>query len=161
MKGSFTFGTLLPTALALGAFMACAHANSGSVQRPAPRVDAALTAEDIERAPSVPIEQLLAARVAGITLTQARDGRLMIQIRGQTTLLGDQEPLFVVNGIPLGRAESFAAINRHDIATIEVVKDAAGTALYGLRGANGVIAFGPRARGANARRGGTSAPCGP
>ena len=138
MKGSFTFGTLLPTALALGAFMACAHANSGSV-RLAPRVDAALTAEDIERAPSVPIEQLLAARVAGITLMQARDGHLMIQIRGQSTLLGDPEPLFVVNGIPLGSALNFSAINRHDIATIEVVKDAAGTALYGLRGSNGVI----------------------
>jgi len=138
MKIPFSFGTLLPTALALGAFMGCAHANSGSVQRLAPR-DAALTADDIERSPSVPIEQLLALRVAGLTVTPARDGHLMIQIRGQTTLTGDQEPLFVVNGIPLSRAMNFSAINRHDIATIEVVKDAAGTALYGLRGANGVI----------------------
>jgi TonB-dependent SusC/RagA subfamily outer membrane receptor len=119
--------------------MGCAHANNGSVNRPAPRVRAALTAEDIEHAPGVPIEQLLATRVAGITLTQARDGHLVMRIRGQTTLLGDQDPLFVVNGIPLGRAINFSAINRFDIASIDVVKDAAGMALYGIRGANGVI----------------------
>jgi len=119
--------------------MGCAHANNGSVNRPAPRVRAALTAEDIEHAPGVPIEQLLATRVAGITLTQARDGHLVMRIRGQTPLLGDQDPLFVVNGIPLGRAVNFSAINRFDIASIDVVKDAAGMALYGIRGANGVI----------------------
>src|SRR6185436_11593588 len=119
--------------------MGCAHANNSSVNRPAPRVRAALTAEDIEHAPGVPIEQLLATRVAGITLTQARDGHLVMRIRGQTTLLGDQDPLFVVNGIPLGRAINFSAINRFDIASIDVVKDAAGMALYGIRGANGVI----------------------
>jgi TonB-dependent SusC/RagA subfamily outer membrane receptor len=119
--------------------MGCAHANNGSANRPAPRVRAALTAEDIEHAPGVPIEQLLATRVAGITLTQARDGHLVMRIRGQTTLLGDQDPLFVVNGIPLGRAINFSAINRFDIASIDVVKDAAGMALYGIRGANGVI----------------------
>ena len=139
MKSSFHLGTLVPTALALSVFMGCAHANNGSVNRPAPRVRAALTAEDIEHAPGVPIEQLLATRVAGITLTQARDGHLVMRIRGQTTLLGDQDPLFVVNGIPLGRAINFSAINRFDIASIDVVKDAAGMALYGIRGANGVI----------------------
>ena len=139
MKSSFHLGTLVPTALALSVFMGCAHANNSSVNRPAPRVRAALTAEDIEHAPGVPIEQLLATRVAGITLTQARDGHLVMRIRGQTTLLGDQDPLFVVNGIPLGRAINFSAINRFDIASIDVVKDAAGMALYGIRGANGVI----------------------
>jgi TonB-dependent SusC/RagA subfamily outer membrane receptor len=139
MKSSFSFGTLLPTALALVVFMGCAHANSSSANRPVPRVRATLTAEDIEHAPGVPIEQLLATRVPGIMLRQAPDGHLIILIRGQATLLGDPEPLFVVNGIPLGRAINFAAINRHDIATIEVVKDAAGMALYGIRGSNGVI----------------------
>src|SRR4051812_50124693 len=101
MKIPFSFGTLLPTALALGAFMGCAHANSGSVQRLAPR-DAALTADDIERSPSVPIEQLLALRVAGLSVPPAPGGPLLIQISGQTTMTRDQEALFVVNGIPLG-----------------------------------------------------------
>jgi TonB-dependent SusC/RagA subfamily outer membrane receptor len=119
--------------------MGCAHANSSLVNRPAPQVRAALTAEDIEHAPGVPIEQLLASRVPGITLAQARDGHVVVRIRGVSTLLGDQDPLFVVNGIPLGRAINFSAINRFDIASIDIVKDAAGLALYGIRGSNGVI----------------------
>ena len=148
MKSSFAFSTFLPTALALVAFMGCAHANSSSrTVAVIPRTHAALTAEDIERAPGTSIEQLLAARVAGITLVQSRDGHTAMRIRGQTTLIGDADPLFVVNGVPLGRAINFEAINRHDISTIDVIKDAAGTAMYGVRGANGVIVVrtkGPR-----------------
>lgn len=139
MKSSLHLGSLLTTALALCVFMGCAHANSSLVNRPAPQVRAALTAEDIEHAPGVPIEQLLASRVPGITLAQARDGHVVVRIRGVSTLLGDQDPLFVVNGIPLGRAINFSAINRFDIASIDIVKDAAGLALYGIRGSNGVI----------------------
>ncbi|HJS44253.1 MAG TPA: TonB-dependent receptor plug domain-containing protein [Gemmatimonadales bacterium] len=144
MKSKNSLGTLLPAALALGVFMGCvgcAHANNQSTVRPTPRGGrgASLTADDIAGAPGVSIEQLLASRVAGVTLAQARDGHLVIRIRGQNSLLGDQDPLFVVNGIPLGRAANFAAINRYDIATIDVVKDAAGMAMYGIRGANGVI----------------------
>jgi TonB-dependent SusC/RagA subfamily outer membrane receptor len=44
-----------------------------------------------------------------------------------------------VNGVPLGDPTNFSAINRSDIATIEVLRDPATTAMYGLRGANGVI----------------------
>lgn len=137
MKRTRIFGTLLPAAFAL-VFMGCAHANNQSTVRPTPR-RATLTADDIARAPGVSIEQLLASRVAGVSLAQARDGHLVIRIRGQNSLLGDQDPLFVVNGIPLGRAANFSAISRYDIATIDVVKDAAGMAMYGIRGANGVI----------------------
>lgn len=137
MKRKKTFGTLLPAALAL-VFTGCAHANTQSTVRPTPR-RATLTADDIARAPGVSIEQLLASRVAGVSLAQARDGHLAIRIRGQNSLLGDQDPLFVVNGVPLGRAANFSAISRYDIATIDVVKDAAGMAMYGIRGANGVI----------------------
>lgn len=140
MKSSFFLGTVLTTTLALGVVMGCAHANNRSAVRPTLRAArAVLTAEDIERAPGTPIEQLLASRVAGISLTEGRDGHIVMRIRGQNTLLGDQDPLFVVNGIPLGRAVNFSAINRNDIATIDVVKDAAGMAMYGIRGANGII----------------------
>src|SRR5262245_25507864 len=135
MKRSLSFGTLL-----LGSLLGCARPTVNSAVGPR----AALTAEDIERAPSVPLEQLLAAHVPGITLTYARDGRLVITIRGQSTLLGEQEPLVVVNGIPLAAGANLSVIDRHDIASIDVVKDAAGTALYGLRGANGVIVIRPK-----------------
>ncbi|OLC40702.1 MAG: hypothetical protein AUH75_07425 [Gemmatimonadetes bacterium 13_1_40CM_4_65_7] len=80
-------------------------------------------------------------RVPGLSLTRAPDGHLVIHIRGTSTLLGDEEPLFVVNGLaletPIGG--NLWSINPHDIESITVLRDAASTAMYGVRGANGVI----------------------
>ncbi len=100
-----------------------------------------LTAEDIQRSPGQSLEQLLLARVPGLTMTRAPDGHAVLHLRGTTTLLGDEEPLFVVNGIPLGPSASgnLSAIDPHDIETVQVLRDAASTAAYGIRGANGVI----------------------
>ena len=100
-----------------------------------------LTADDIARAPAQSLEQLLVAHVPGLSLTRAPDGHTVVHIRGTTTLMGEEEPLFVVNGIPLGPNPwgNLNAINVHDIATVEVLRDAAATAEYGSRGANGVI----------------------
>jgi TonB-dependent SusC/RagA subfamily outer membrane receptor len=65
----------------------------------------------------------------------------VLHLRGTTTLLGEQEPLFVVNDIPLGPGAggNLAAIDPHDIETVQVLRDAAATAAYGVRGSNGVI----------------------
>jgi len=84
---------------------------------------------------------MLIARVPGATMTRAPDGRMVLQLRGDNTIMGDAEALFVVNGIPLGPAVSgnLAAIDVHDIETVQVLRDAAATAAYGVRGANGVI----------------------
>ena len=100
-----------------------------------------LTAEDIQRSPGQSLEQLLLARVPGLTMTRAPDGHAVLHLRGTTTLLGDEEPLFVVNGIPLGpnAAGNLSAVDPHDIETVQVLRDAASTAAYGIRGANGVI----------------------
>ena len=100
-----------------------------------------LTADDIRRSPGQSLEQLLLARVPGLTLTRAPDGHPVLHLRGTTTILGDDEPLFVVNGIPLGPNASgnLAAIALQDIETVQVFRDGATTAAYGIRGANGVI----------------------
>jgi TonB-dependent SusC/RagA subfamily outer membrane receptor len=137
MKKSFIFSTLLPTATALGLSVGCAHGRNAVVQ--APRRGAALTAEDIERSPGVPLEQLIVARVPGLVLAQGRDGHTVIQIRGLTSLSDDGQPLVVVNGIPLGDAANISAINRYDIASVEVLKDPSFTSAWGIRGSNGVI----------------------
>ena len=107
--------------------------NSGSVTT--------ITAEDIDRAPGLSLEELLLTRVPGLSLSRARDGHLVIHIRGTSTLVGDEEPLFVVNGLPLETpvGGNFWSINPHDIEYIKVLRDAASTAMYGIRGANGVI----------------------
>lgn len=100
-----------------------------------------LTAEDIARSPGQSLEQLLLAHVPGLYVGRAPDGHSVLYLRGTTTLMGEQEPLFVVNGIPLGANPygNLNAINTHDIETVEVLRDAASTAEYGVRGSNGVI----------------------
>src|SRR2546430_13385005 len=68
-------------------------------------------------------------------------GRMVLHLRGETTFMGEEEPLVVVDGIPLGPNASgnLSAINPHDIESIQVLRDAATTSAYGVRGANGVI----------------------
>ena len=99
-----------------------------------------LTADDIKDAPAQPLEQLLLARVAGLTLDRAPDGHTFLRLRGTNTIMGNEEPLFVVDGIPLAaNPANLTAINIHDIDTVKVLRDAASTSMYGVRGTNGVI----------------------
>lgn len=87
------------------------------------------------------LEQLLLARVPGLMLARAADGHTILKLRGETTIMGDQEPLVVVNGIPLGpnTRDNLSTVNLHDIETVQVLRDATTTSAYGVRGANGVI----------------------
>ncbi|HET9384527.1 MAG TPA: TonB-dependent receptor plug domain-containing protein [Gemmatimonadales bacterium] len=125
----------------LGCFLllACSPRPSGDPPPDTSRV--VLTAEDIARAPGQSLEQLLLAHVPGLYITRAPNGHTVVHMRGTTTLMGEDEPLFVVNGIPLGPNPwgNLTAINIHDIETVEVLRDAAATAEYGSRGSNGVI----------------------
>jgi TonB-dependent SusC/RagA subfamily outer membrane receptor len=131
---------IIPRAALLGFLsIACSHRSPGSAHPDTSRV--VLTAEDIARFPAQSLEQLLLAHVPGLYTTRAPDGHTVLHMRGTTTLMGEEEPLFVVNGIPLGPNPwgNLNAINVHDIETVEVLRDAAATAEYGSRGANGVI----------------------
>ncbi|SHN43828.1 TonB-dependent receptor plug domain-containing protein [Chitinophaga sp. CF418] len=86
-----------------------------------------------------PLQQLQ-GRVAGMMITQstgAAGNVAQIKIRGANSVSGLDQPLFVVNGIPFRNLED--AINTIDIETIDVLKGADATAIYGSRGANGVI----------------------
>ena len=100
-----------------------------------------MTAEDIERAPGEPIEMLLMRRFPSVMVSRTTDGRIGIRIRGATSLHGSSEPLYVIDGVPVrpGPGGSLFGINPYDIASIKVLKDAASTTMYGVRGANGVI----------------------
>lgn len=100
------------------------------------------------------VEQALKGRVAGVKVVtdNAPGGGVSIQIRGTNSMLGGTEPLYVIDGFPLepsvdasGGANtaptqsSLNFINPDDIENIEVLKDASATAIYGARGANGVV----------------------
>lgn len=133
---------LTRTILPLFLLAACSYRTSRQSSQPDPNrpPGTVLTAEDIQRSPGQSLEQLLLARVPGLTLTRAPDGHAVLHLRGETTLMGEEEPLIVVNGIPLGpNAGNLSAVDPHDIETVQVLRDAAATAAYGIRGANGVI----------------------
>lgn len=85
--------------------------------------------------------QLLQGRVSGVDVTNAGnkpgDG-VSIQIRGKRSFSAGNDPLFVIDGIPV-TGDALNSINPSDIVSMDVLKDASSTAIYGSRGANGVI----------------------
>ena len=96
----------------------------------------------------------LQGRVAGVNVTQTSaepNGNVSIRIRGSNSISANNEPLYVVDGYPLpvgGEADgdgygqpsnALSGINPNDIQSIEILKDASATAIYGSRGANGVV----------------------
>lgn len=128
---------------ALLAVLASGCASSGT-RRPAQQPKAgSVTAEDIQRtAPDDnQIERALAGRVAGVNVTRTPDGGIAVRIRGGTSMYGNNEPLYIVDGMPIepGPNGALTGINPNDIESIKVLKDPAETAMYGSRGANGVI----------------------
>ncbi|MDH3244843.1 MAG: SusC/RagA family TonB-linked outer membrane protein, partial [Saprospiraceae bacterium] len=94
--------------------------------------------EDLQRIPTASFEQALQGKVAGVQVTPAsgEPGRgAQIRIRGVGTL-NNASPLYVVDGMLL---DDISFINLQDVESVEVLKDASATAIYGSRGANGVI----------------------
>lgn len=130
---------LLPVGVLVGLSAGCAHRQQTSPPTAAP--SSTVTAEDIERQPGQPIEQVLMGRFPGVTVTRTADGGVSVRIRGTTSIRGSNEPLYVIDGVEIqpGPGGSLVGINPNDIASIEVIKDPAGEAMYGVRGANGVI----------------------
>ncbi|HRS42112.1 MAG TPA: TonB-dependent receptor plug domain-containing protein, partial [Dysgonamonadaceae bacterium] len=86
------------------------------------------------------MEQILQGRVSGVSVTNtsgAPDGSIHIRVRGANSINGGNEPLYVVDGI--ASTDLFNSLDVNDIQSIEVLKDASSTAIYGSRGANGVV----------------------
>ena len=107
---------------------------TGSVSR--------VSTEDLERVQSHSLDQMLQGRVPGLQVItpsgEPGEGSTM-RIRGASSLHGSNSPLYVVDGFPLTDAGNLNQINPSDIESIEVLKDASAAAIYGSRGANGVI----------------------
>ena len=98
-----------------------------------------LTSKDLDRAPGQPIEQNL-NRFPGVVVNRTADGGISVRIRGAASSRGS-EPLYIIDGVPIqpSPSGSLSGINPSDIASIQVLKDAASTTMYGSRGANGVV----------------------
>ena len=117
-----------------------------------------VTAKDFNRGQISSPDQLLQGRTAGVLVTPATGepgAAATINIRGTGSISGAQEPLYVVDGVPLGQGGTLGSasgveggttaknplifLNPNDIESITVLKDASAAAIYGSRGANGVI----------------------
>jgi TonB-linked SusC/RagA family outer membrane protein len=91
--------------------------------------------------PAFNVAQALGGKVAGVKVIERSGtpgGSAMIRIRGTNSINSNNEPLFVVDGI-VGVANAMNILNPNDIQSMDVLKDASATAIYGARGANGVI----------------------
>lgn len=98
--------------------------------------------EDLQKAPVLSFDQALAGRVAGVRVS-SNDGQpgaegISIVIRGANSLSQSNSPLYVIDGFPMEDPENMS-LNPEDIKTINILKDASATAIYGARGANGVV----------------------
>src|SRR5690606_21602338 len=114
-----------------------------------------VSAEELQAVPVTSFEQALQGRASGVQVTQTTGvpgGETNIRIRGTSSVNASSEPLYVIDGmlvnsngneVALGsrgpRIGPLATINPNDIESIEILKDASATAIYGSRGANGVI----------------------
>lgn len=108
---------------------------------------ATVSTKDFNKGANATAESLLNGRVAGVTINQsgAPGSGAEIRIRGGSSLLASNDPLIVIDGLPVanttgeGATSVLSSINPNDIESFTVLKDASATAIYGSRAANGVI----------------------
>ncbi len=119
-----------------------------------------LSPDDMNPGANASVDQMMLGRAAGVQINQASSepgGGLAIRIRGSNSLNASNEPLYVIDGFPIDNSPNLGsggtaqvannqsprnplnALNPGDIKSIEILKDASATAIYGSRGANGVI----------------------
>ncbi|EOZ92821.1 TonB-dependent receptor [Indibacter alkaliphilus LW1] len=101
---------------------------------------ASIGGDNLREVPSGNITQALQGRLPGVDISQTSSqpgATMQIRIRGNRSLTASNDPLVVLNGIPF--AGAISDISPEDIESIDILKDASATAIYGSRGANGVI----------------------
>lgn len=112
---------------------------------------AGVTAKDIQETPVTTVEQAIQGKIAGVAV-QSNNGKLgqgmQIRVRGTSSLSASNQPLYVVDGMPItsdsqsgttAGTNPIADINFDDIESIDVLKDASASAIYGARASNGVV----------------------
>ncbi|MEA2764385.1 MAG: hypothetical protein QOK07_789 [Gemmatimonadaceae bacterium] len=118
-----------------------------------------VTSDDIQRTPVVSVEQALQGRVAGVQVTGGSGqpgSSAAVRIRGGNSIAAGNDPLYVIDGVPVAASANgtntytletqgvsglnpLAALNPSDIESVEILKDASATSIYGARASNGVV----------------------
>lgn len=101
---------------------------------------ASVQRDDLLKTPTSDVAQALAGRVAGVHITQnegAPGAAINIRVRGGISITQSNEPLYIIDGFP--SEDGMSTLNPQEIESIDILKDASATAIYGARGANGVV----------------------
>lgn len=96
--------------------------------------------EELMQTPTSDVSQALAGRVAGVSVMQSEGepgASISIRVRGGISITQSNEPLYVIDGFP--SEDGMNSLDPAEIETIDILKDASSTAIYGARGANGVV----------------------
>ena len=131
--------------LGLGVLLVVTAACAGRASKPdeAPKTEHTQTvsSETLQQSPTGSVEKALEGRFPGVMVYRMSDGNWTIRLRGTSSLHGENAPLYVIDGMPVeaGPNGALPGINPYDIESIKVLKDAAATSMYGVRGGNGVI----------------------
>lgn len=153
MRGNIRTSVAVAVTVTAAVWMGCAHGSTSSTIEPERECEEGATsenwgassvyvvcAEDFEGVPAFQLEQWLEGRVPGLWVVHGPRGPSLL-IRGRSSFLGNTEPLYVLDGVPLqlepGRGLYW--LSPRDIQRVEILKDASATAIYGVRGANGVV----------------------
>lgn len=112
---------------------------------------ASINMDQLEKVPQVSVDQLIQGRAAGVNVTNNSGrpgGAVSVRIRGVGSINASSEPLYIIDGVPVSgdsrgstanSSGNLAGLNPSDIASVDVLKDASATAIYGSRGSNGVV----------------------
>ena len=117
---------------------------NGKIRNPVTNAVAKVKGEDLAERPVSNIATALQGELAGVDIQNtsgAPGSSVQVKVRGATSINedGNSNPLYVVDGVPMDEDFDLMQINPHDIESIEVLKDASSSAIYGSRGANGVV----------------------
>ena len=112
---------------------------------------ARVTAKDMENVPVANFQNAMVGKLAGVQITQINgkvEGGVKMRVRGVSSISSSQEPLYVIDGMPLindnesgssAPINPLISLNPNDIESVEILKDASSAAIYGARGTNGVV----------------------
>ena len=138
----------LSARVACGAFVlvatvaACGHPKADPGPSPTATRGTELKSDtQMQQVPTMSIEEYLASRSAGVEIGHAQDGTLTVRLRGSSGMYGSTQPLYIVDGVPFTPSSGggLSGLNPYDVASIKALRDPADIAMYGVRGANGVI----------------------
>lgn len=112
---------------------------------------ATISSDQLNEIPTPSLQSALTGKAAGVRITQINgkvEGGIKVRVRGVATISSSQEPLYVIDGVPISNDDEsindspinpLVSINPNDIESIQILKDASSAAIYGARGTNGVV----------------------